>query len=535
VRLPLLLMFAAVGVVLIAGCASTINLLLARASGRRREMAVRSALGATRADIVRQLFAEGAVLAALGAAGGLTIAGVSFRGLGLFAERLGIPRLGDARLSVPVLLFSLAVMAACAIAFSVIPALQTLGAQPAAPLVSGGRWSTTSRSDRRGRQVLVVTQVACAVVLVIAGAMITRSLIRLVSVDPGFDARAYTFTISLPGAKYSKPAQSQRFFDDLAARLRNTPGIDSAAYMSFLPFKGMGTATGFTRPDQPPPAPGNELVADIRPIDSEYLGVMRVPVLRGRNFTPDEIRSGQKVCIISEAAAKAAFGSGDPVGKWLQIQLVDGNPDQVIGVTADVRHSDLRTAPRPMIYYPFGRFPLGFVSVVMRGGLDDASMKAAAMSTVHALDADVPVTDAERVGDLVNASIASPIAAARVVGAFAVLALVLALVGVGALLAAVVAGRLSEFGIRMALGATPREIRQLVLRQAGALIGAGLAIGLGGGLLISRALSGVLFEAKPLEPGIYAGTVAIVTALAFLAADIPARRATKVNPAETLR
>jgi putative ABC transport system permease protein len=535
VRLPLLLMFGAVGVVLIAGCASTINLLLARASARRREMAVRSALGATRGAIIRQLFCEGLVLAALGAIGGLAVAGAAFRALAVFAERLGIPRLGDARLSVPVLLFSLAVMAACAIVFSLIPALQTVRAQPAAPLVSGGRWSTTSRSDRRGRQVLVVTQVACAVVLVIAGALITRSLIRLVSVDPGFDPRAYTFSISLPGAKYPKPADAQRFFDETVARLRHTPGVEAAAYMSFLPFKGMGTATSFARPDQPPPPPGQDWVADIRPIDNDYLDVMRVPMLKGRNFTRDEIQSGQKVCIISEAAAKAAFGDDNPIGKWLKIQLVDDSADQVIGVTADLRHSDLRTAPRPMIYYPFGRFPLSFVSVVMRGGLDDASMKAAAVSTVRALDADVPVTDAQRLGDLVSASVASPAAAARVVGAFAVLALVLSLVGVGALLAAIVAGRLSEFGIRMALGATPRQIRQLVLRQGGVLIGAGLAIGLGGGLLVSRALSGVLFEARPLEPAIYVGTLALVSALAFIAADIPARRATKVNPSDSLR
>lgn len=535
VRLPLLLMLAAVGVVLMAGCASTINLLLARASARGREMAVRAALGATQWHIVRQLFAEGAVLAAMGAISGLVVAGGALRALAVFGTRLGIPRLTDATLSAPVLLFSLAIMALCAIVFSLAPAIHAANPKLASPLSSGGRWSTAHRRDRHVRQLLVVTQVACAVVLVIAGGLITRSLVRLVSVDPGFDQRAYTFTISLPSTKYRQPTQPQQFFEQVVVRLRNTPGIEAASYMTFLPFRGMGTATSFTRPDQPPPAAGQELVADIRPIDSRYFEVMRVPVLKGRNFTPDEVQSGQKVCLISEATARAAFGDEDPLGKFLNINLVGGGADQVVGVIGDVRHSDLRDAPRPMIYYPFGRFPLNFVSVVMRGGLDDVSMKSAAESAVRALDSDVPLTDAQRVGELVSASVASPSAAARVVGAFAVLALVLSLVGVGALLAAVVANRLSEFGVRMALGATPGQIRGLVLRQGGALIGAGLAIGLAAGVAVSRALSGVLFEAQPLDPSIYAGTIILVAGLAVVAADIPARRATRVNPADSLR
>lgn len=535
VRLPLLLMLGAVGVVLLAGCASTINLLLARASARRREMAVRAALGATQWHIVRQLFSEGAVLAAMGVVGGLLVAGGALSALAVVGNKLGIPRLTDATLDTPVLLFSLAVMALCALAFSLVPAIQASNPELASPLSSGGRWSTAHRKDRYIRQLLVVTQVACAVVLVIAGGVITRSLIRLVSVDAGFDQRAYAFTISLPSTKYSTPAQSQQFFEQTVTRLRNTPGIEAASYMTFLPFTGMATATSFTRADQPPPTAGQALVADIRPIDGQYLPVMRVAVLKGRNFTADEVLSAQKVCVISQAAAKAAFGDEDPIGKWLNINLNGGGPDQVIGVTSDLRHKNLREAPRPMIYYPFSRFPLDFVSVVMRGSLDDQSMKAAAESVVREMDADVPVTNAQRMGDLVSASVASPAAAARVVGAFAVLALVLSLVGVGALLAAVVASRLSEFGVRMALGATAGQIRRLVLRQGGMLIAAGLIIGLAAGVAVSRALSGVLFEAKPLDPTIYAGTIVIVAVLALFAADVPARRATKANPADALR
>ena len=534
VRLPLLLMLGAVSVVLLAGAASTINLLLARASARRREMAVRAALGATRWHIVRQLLTEGVVLAGIGAAGGLVIADGALRALSVFGEKLEIPRLTDATLNAPVLLFSLGLMALCALAFSLVPALQVSNPEIASPLSSGGRWSTAHRRDRHIRQLLVVAQIAGAVVLVIAGGLITRSLVRLVSVDAGFDRGAYAFTISLPASKYAKPGQPQQFFERTVARLRNTPGVEAAGYLTFLPFTGMATATSFARADQPPPAPGQKLVADIRPIDSQYLPVMRVPLLKGRNFTADEVLSGQKVCVISEAAAKAAFGGEDPLGKWLNVDL-NGGPDQVIGVTGDLRHTDLRQPARPMIYYPFARFPLDFVSIVMRGGLDDRSMKSAAEAVVRELDSDVPVTNAQRMGDLVSASVASPAAAARVVGAFAVLVLVLSLFGVGALLAAVVANRLSEFGVRMALGATAGQIRGLVLRQGGALVAAGLVIGLGAGVAVSRALSTVLFEARPLEPAIYAGTAVLVALLALIAADIPARRATRVNPADSLR
>jgi ABC-type antimicrobial peptide transport system permease subunit len=228
------------------------------------------------------------------------------------------------------------------------------------------------------------------------------------------------------------------------------------------------------------------------------------------------------------------FGDEDPLGKWLNVNL-NGGPDQIIGVMGDLHLSNLRETSRPLIYYPFGRFSLDFVSVVMRGGLDDRSMKSAAESIIAGLDRDVPVTDAQRMGDLVNASVASPAAAARVVGAFAALALILSLVGVGALLAAAVASRVPEFGVRIALGATPGQIRGLVLRQGAVLIGAGLVIGLLAGMAGSQALSSVLFEAEPFDPMIYAVTIGLVAGLAFFAADVPARRATKVNPAESLR
>lgn len=535
VRTPLLLMLMAVAVVLIAGSANTVNLLLARASARQREMAVRSAMGATRWHIVRQLSAEGVVLAATGVAGGLLIAAGTLKVLAQFGDRLGIARITDAALDSSVLLVALGIMAACAAVFSLVPAWHAGRPNLTAPLASGGRWSTGHRRDRRTRELLVIGQVSCAVVLVISGGVITQSLMRLVSVNPGFDQRVYTFSVSLPGTKYGAEGASMRFFDQAMARLRSTPGIEMASYMTFLPFNGLGTATNFVRTDQPPPPAGQEPVADIRPIDDGFFGVMRIPVLSGRGFTADEVRQGQKVCVISAATAREVFGDESPLGKWLNINLNGGGPDLIVGVVGDIRHSNLRTVPRPMIYYPFGRFPLNFMSAVVRGGLDDRSMKAAAESIIKELDSSIPVTDAQRMQDLVNVSVASPTAAAELVSGFGLLALVLCVVGVGSLLAAVVANRTGEFGVRLALGATPRQIRGLVLRQGALLIGIGLTIGVAMSFFASRALARVLFDVRPVEPAIYLTALAVIALLGLVAADIPARRATHVNPVETLR
>jgi len=534
VRLPLLLMLVAVGIVLVAGAANTVNLLLARASARQREMAVRSALGATRWHVIRQLFAEGLMLAAGGVGGGLLLANGALSLLGRFGERLGIARITDASLDTSVLAVALGIMVACVAVFSLVPAMHASRRDLAGPLSNGGRWTTGHRRDRRIRELLVIAQVACAVVLVIGGGMITRSLVRLVSVDPGFDQRAYTFSVSLPGTKYGAEGAPMRFYEQVMSRLRATPGVDAAGYMTFLPFKGMGTATGFTRADQPPPPAGQAPVADIRPVDEGYFDTMRIRVTHGRAFTVDEVRQGQKVCVISAAAARQVFGDENPIGKWLNVNL-NGGPDQIVGVVGDVRHSSLKTPPRPMIYYPFGRFPLGFMSAVIRGSLDDRTMRASAEEIIRDLDRDIPVTDAQRMGNLVNVSVASPTAAAELIGGFGILAMVLCLVGVASLLAAMVANRLSEFGVRLALGATPRQIRGLVLRQGAVLISSGLVVGGLIALFASRALARVLFEVQPVEPVIYAGALVVISLLGLAAADIPARRATRADPADSLR
>lgn len=534
VRRPLLLMMAAVAVLLLIGCANTTNLLLAKASRRQRDMAVRTALGAGYWHLVRQLLAEGFLLSLLGVGGGLALAHLALVGLARFGDTLGVVGLDEARLDAAVLWLTVGIMMACTLVFSLIPAAAAGRMAVSGALASGGRWSTGARRDRRLRHALVVTQVAGAVVLLIGGGMVTKSLMQLVAVDAGFNRDVYAFSVAVPDTRYPTQAQSMRLYQDILDRVRSSPGITQASYMGFLPFKGPGTATTFTRADAPPPPAGQEPVADIRPVESEYFATMGVRLMQGRAFTTDEVRSGQKVCIISAATAASVFGSENPIGRWLNVEL-DGGPDMIIGVVSDIHPSRLSDAARPMIYYPFGRFPLSSVSVLMRGSLDDGAMRTLAEGVVRDLDRDIPVTDTARLQQLVSDSVASSTAAAQLVSAFAALALVLAMVGIGALLAALVAARRTEFGVRLAMGATPRDIRWLVLRQGAAMIAIGLVIGSVLAALASRAWTSVLYDARPGDPLVFGAALLTIAVLSLLAADVPARRATRVNPVEILR
>jgi putative ABC transport system permease protein len=536
VRLPLLFLLAAVGVVLLVGCANTANLLLARASERRREMAVRVALGASRVQLMRQLLLEGLVLATAGGLGGLALAQLALAGLlHVLSRTLGIPRIEDAQLNGPVLAFALGLMGLCALAFSSVPALHISVGNVMPALHGGGRWSTTGWRDRRVRQSLVVVQVALAVVLVVAGGLVTRSLGRLTAVDPGFDpSHVLTFTVSLPSTKYPTPPASTEFFGRAVAELRTLPGVEHASGIAFLPFGGMGAATPFTVIGRPLPPHGQEPVADIRPIDEDYFNVMRIPLKRGRFFTRDEVAHGPYVAIISDTTARVWFPDQNPIGQRLKVEW-HGGPDEIVGVVGDVKHDSLKAAARPMIYYPYGRAPIGFMTFVVRSAGDETSLVRGARATMRQLDPDLPVTDVRTMRELVGDSVASPALAAMRIAAFAGIALLLALIGIGALLAASVAARTTEFGIRLALGARPDMVRRLVLAQAAWLVLVGVALGLGVAAALSRTAGSVLYDVRPTDPAVYLITAGLVAGLALVAADVPARRATHVDPAETLR
>lgn len=540
-RPVLLLLLAAVGVVLLVGCANTANLLLARAADRRRELAVRSAVGASQADLIRQLGVEGLVLAAIGAVGGVALAVLALRTFATgIADMLDVPRLGGAGLHPTVLLFTLALMAICALVFSVLPALHLR--EPGTGLVSEGRSATGSRRDRRVRQTLVVAQLAVALVLVVAGGLVARSLGHLTAVDPGFEPKGVlTFMVSLPAVRYTG-ADSVRFFDDLTARLETIPGVTRAAGNAWLPFTGFGGATSFVVIGQPDPAAADRPVADIRPVTDGYFDVMGIPLRQGRGFGQHENREARRVIVVNETLARQYFGDGPVIGRRLVVNWGPPRPagspvveDEIVGVVADSKLQSLTEPTRPMIYYSLGTSPVSAMTMVVKAERDPLSFVRSVEAEVRALDADLPLTRVRSMEQLMRLAVATPAVTSWLVMSFAGLTLVLALIGIAGLQAAAVASRLPEFGLRLALGATPGSLRRHLLLQGARLIGIGLVVGGTLSVLVTRVAARELYDVTATDPLVLLSAAAVVAASALLAADIPARRATRVDPAGVLR
>jgi len=541
-RTVLYLLLGAVGVVLLVGCANTANLLLARAADRRRELAVRTAVGASRLDLIRQLLVEGVVLAAAGAVGGIILATIALR---MFATRvadmLDVPRIGDAALDPTVLAFTLVLMGICALVFSVLPALH-LDDAAGSGLVSEGRAPTSTRRDHRIRQTLVVAQLGLAMVLVVAGGLVAKSLDRLTSVDPGFDPKGVlTFSVSLPSVQYTS-ATSIRFFDTLAQRLEAVPGVTRAAGNAWLPFTGGGGATSFTVVGAPIPSATDRPVADIRPVTDGYFDTMRIPLRQGRLFAPGENLEARRLIIVNDTLARQYFGDGPAIGRRLAVNWGPpppaGSPareDEIVGVVADSKLQNLTEPTRPMIYYPLATSPTAAMTMVVRTEQEPLSLTRDVERVVRDLDPNLPITRVRSMEQLMGRAVAQPAVTSWLVVSFAVLTLVLALIGIAGLQAATVASRLPEFGLRIALGATPGGVRRHVLSQGARLIIPGVAVGAVLAFVVTRLAEGELFGVTATDPIVFVAAALLVAATALIAADIPARRATRVDPAGVLR
>jgi putative ABC transport system permease protein len=534
-RPVLYLLLAAVGLVLLVGCANTANLLLARASERRRELAVRAAVGASTRDLFRQLLVEGTLLAGLGAVTGIGLAVIALRlSATRIAELLHVPRLGDASLHPIVLLFTLGLMVLCALVFSVLPALH-LDSAASSGVVREARSATGTRRDQRVRQTLVVVQLALAVVLVIAGGLVARSLAKLTSVDTGFDARGVlTFSVSLPAATYPT-AETVRFFDTLAGKLEALPGVSRAGGIAWLPFTGLGGATSYTVVGEPRPPAADLPIADVRPVTDGYFDSMRLAIRKGRGFTPLETRESHPVIVVNETLARM-LRDGQAVGRRLVVEWAEKPvEDEIIGVVADSRLETLTAPMRPTIYYPLAASPVRSMAIVVRTDGAPLSLARAVEDTVHNLDANLPVTRLRTMEQVMGLAVATPAVTSWLVMSFAGLALILALIGIAGLQAATVAARIPEFGVRLALGATPAGLRWFVLSRGAILI----AIGLGAGAIlasfIARVATRQLYDVTATDPLVFLSAIVGVAALSLLASDIPARRATRVNPASVLR
>jgi putative ABC transport system permease protein len=482
------------------------------------------------------------VLATIGAAGGILLAIVTLRMFATgIADMLDVPRLGDAGLDPTVLLFTLGLMGVCALVFSVLPALH-LNADSGSGLVSEGRSHTTTRRDQRVRQTLVVVQLSLALVLVVAGGLVARSLGRLTAVAPGFDPKGVlTFMVSLPSVRYTG-ADAARFFDSLAARLETLPGVTRAAASSGLPLSGFGAATSFVIIGQPAPSPENRPGADIRLVTHTYFDVMRIPVRHGRAFEPADNRDTRRVVVVNEALARQHFGDGPVLGQKLVVSWGPPRPagsplveDEIIGVVADSKLRSLTEPVRPMIYYSTGTSPTTAMTMVVRTETAPLSLARSVEAEVQALDANLPITRVRSMEQIMGLAVATPSVTSWLVISFAGLTLVLALIGIAGLQAAAVASRLPEFGLRLALGATPSGLRRHVLLQGARLISIGVIVGGALSLLVTRLAARELYDVSATDPLVFLSAAALVAASALLAADIPARRATRVDPAGVLR
>jgi predicted permease len=537
VRSPLLILLGAVGLVLLIACANIASLLLSRATSRGREIAVRIALGAARGRVVRQLLAESALLGLLGG-----IAGVLLAIWGVWTLRPFLPadvsRINSIHVSGSVPAFALFLSLAAALAFGLAPALLASPANIPTVLKEGNERSG-QRRGRVFRSFLAVAEISLAMVLLFASGLLVRSFALVTAVHPGFDpANVTRAEVSLPQFQYSTPQQWTAFADELIPRLHALPGLQDSALAAPLPMDRQGAATfPFSIVGAPPLPPGKTPSADYATVSPGYFSVMRIPLLRGRFFSEEDSASRPNVAIISETLAQRYFPNEDPLGKHMKFGFPP-NTDvsrEIVGIVGDVRDVSLSRKAGSMMYVPFAQAPLYGGEVVVRSSLSASSVAAGIRQAVNSIDKDLPVTDVESFPDAVGASIAQERFRTLLLSSFGAIALLLATVGIFGVISYSVSQRTHEIGIRMSLGAKPRDILRLILGQGGKLALVGLGAGTVAALLLTRLLSGLLYGVSLTDPLTFGVVVIVLLAVALAASYLPARRAMRVDPIIALR
>ena len=535
VRPALWVMLGAVGFVLLIACANVGNLVLARATARQRELAVRAALGAGRGRLIRQLLAESMLLSLLGAAAGLVLAWWATLALRTsVAERLPIAQLDRVSIDGKVLLFTLAAALISALIFGIAPALTSAGAKLTDTLKDGGRSGSAARGARI-RSAFVVVEMALALVLLVGAGLLMRSFVALLRVDPGFDSsRTITVKVSIPTLKYTNAEKQQAFFNQLFERFDALPGVTATGGTSFLPMNGLGSATGFWVVGKPKPPRGQDLVTDVRVVSHNYFQAMAVPLLRGRTFDSRDLGTGVRRVIVNQTLARKHFPGEDPIGKSIVVSWNDEGADEIIGVVGDVRQ-DLDTPAREMIYWPPGRFTYPFMTVAIRTAGDPRAIVPAAVAALRDIDPNVAAADIQTMDEIVDNSVTQRRLTMVLLSIFAALALVLAAVGIYGVIGYSVSQRTQEIGIRMALGAPRAAVMRMVVGQAMVLAGIGLAAGAVGAWLLTRLMAKLLFGVTPSDPLTFAAVSALLALVAAVAASVPGIRATRVDPVIALR
>ncbi len=534
-RAAVLALFGAVALVLLIACVNVANLLLVRALARERELALRTALGAGRGRLVRQMLIESLVLCAASALAGLGLAAAALpllrAEIAQFAGA-GLAGLAPARLDLPVLAFALAVAAATALGFGTLPALRAARPDLADTLHAGERGST----GRRGlaRTLLAGGEIALAVVLLFAATLVLRSFAKLRAVDPGFrTAHVLAARISLPKTLY-KDDQPEHFFQQLLARVAQAPGVAAAATTNVRPLTESHSITRFLVQGAPARAPGDFPAAQVRFVSPSYFRTLGIPLLAGRELTDRDVDDPQGVMVVNRAFAERYLDAQRPVGSKLLLGVTGAHPQAipVVGVVADARDLAVGSPPEPEMYAP------GYdneATLLVRSGADPRVVAPFVRQAVRALDRDLPVYDVEAMDRVLADSLVRPRLLAVLLGLFAGLALLLAAIGTYGVLAYSVAQRAREIGVRMALGARRGAVLQMIVGRGLLLVLAGEAAGLAAGLVLARLLKSLLFEVGAADPAAIAGTLLLLALAGLAATALPAARAARVDPMTTLR
>ena len=536
VRPALYALLGAVVVVLLIAAGNVANMLLARASSREKEIAVRAALGAGRGRLLRQLLTESVLLSLGGCAAGILLALWGVDLLKALAPP-DIPRLSEVKLDLPVALFAVGSALVTGLAFGMAPAWQVTRAALSEMLRD--RSSASQRGSGRVRRILVGAEVALSLVLVVGAALLVQSFSRLKHARLGFDTKdVFTFQLDLPEARYGKDPDVVAFHDRLLEKVRALPGVDGVATVTGLPLTQDRTMLLAFQIEGRTTEPGKVMSARYNSVSPDYFSLLRIPILRGRGFTNADASGAPRVAVVSEAMANTYFPGEDALGKRITLAGRDAKPEDwatIVGIAAGTRDTSPDRAPGPQMYMPFAQRPTGGIAALVRTRRDSRSLSAEVRTAVAALDSEQPVYSLQTLDAVVADSLGQPRFRTFLLTLFGFVAMALASIGIYGVMAYTVAQRTQEIGIRMALGAARVDVLRLVLREVLGLTGIAIAPGVAGAFLASRSLESLLYGVRPADPVTYAGVAALLFGVALLAASIPARRATRIDPTKALR
>jgi putative ABC transport system permease protein len=538
VRTGLLVLLGAVAFLLVIACANVANLMLARSASREKEFAIRASLGATPVRLVRQLLTEGVVLSIVASIFGVALAVFGTHAIvALIPKSFPVPSITDVAVDGRVLAFTLGIAVLTGIAFGLVPARAASRAVLQGALSEGGRSNTgAGRSSTRLRGTLVVAEMSLAIVLLAGAGLMIRSFSQLNSVDLGIDpSHALAAEIALPAAKYRSDTSQVAFFGEVESRIAALPGVRAVGAVSYLPLSGQRSSTAFTVAGRPKPSRGQEPAGDMRAITPGYFGAIGIPLKEGRGFNDADVAGRPDVAIIGESLARAYWPHQSPIGQYISYEWDKDTPVQIVGVAGDVHDAGADKTPYLEIYRPLAQFPYAGMTLVVRTSGDVIALEPAVRRAVRSVDPDQPISKLETMNALVAESLGKSRLSMMLFGLFGVVGLVLACVGIYGVMSYGVIQRTREFGVRMALGARPSDVRDLVLKTGATLTLVGIMIGAGGALALTRLMRSLVFGVTTTDPITYLGSVTVLAVVALLASYLPARRATLVDPAIVLR